>query len=511
MTSINTPSLETRVPSFGIGGISIGFRMSCRIAAMSVAGLLAACGGGGGDGSTGTTTVTGTSTNTSSDTGSSSSSTSSSTTSSSSSSGSSSGTTSSGTCDITVTTADSYSKIEAANPGQTVCIAPGTYRFRVTLTKTGTATSPIVIRALDPNNRPVFDYQGSSYRVDHWPGSYSSSDAYRSAWRVTGSYYTIDGIIIQGANNRYENWANFDNTAGIRYLNSRNLTVRNSRLYDNDMGIQGGGSNTVIEYTEFDNNGNPYSDQSHNIYILGGDNFTLRYSYSHDCRGGQNFHIRARNATVAYNWFQNASDYEGDMMTNQTTYDPGNNGIQNMLFIGNVVVQNPNPGNGNKLMTFYNDTGAANIQMNLTAYWNTFVFTQAGVGTSAAAVQFSTATLTSGTVLFSNNVVMAPAARSVFTTDGGSGVFNKSGTNNFFPTGSAISSLVNTKFGADVLFTNAAGKDYSLQAASPATGWASTGVTPKPVSKFSAPPTAGGLLAGKFADRSVVTNPGAIQ
>lgn len=419
-------------------------------------------------------------------------------------------------CTVTVTTSDSpavaYGKIEAATAGQTVCISPGTYQFRVTLAKVGTAGAPIVIRALDPANRPVFDYTSNTHDVTGWPGSYSASDAVRSAWRVTGAYYVIDGIVIQGANNAFSNWAVNDNTAGIRYLNSSNLTIRNSRLYNNDMGVQGGGSNTVIEYTEFDANGNPNTDQSHNIYILGGDNFTLRHSYSHDARGGQNFHVRARNATLAYNWFQNAADYEGDMMTNQTAYDAGNNGLQNLLFVGNVVVQNPTPANESKLITIYNDTGGAGYSMNLYALWNTFVFKEAARSSAnTAVIRFSTSTLGSGSVVFSNNVVSAPASRSAIFTDGGGGSVAECGTNNYFPNGSSVSPIINTRFGTDVLFTDAATRDYSLQAGSPASGYASTAVTPQPGSSFGTPPTPGALLFGSMSSRASVTNSGAIQ
>ena len=391
-----------------------------------------------------------------------------------------------------------------------MCISPGTYHFRVTLTKTGTASAPITIRALDPNNRPVFDYTSSSHSVDGWPGSYNASDAVRSAWRVTGAYYIIDGIIIQGANNASNNWNIYDNTAGIRYLKSTNLTVRNCRLYNNDMGIQGGGSNTVVEYTEFDHNGAPATDQSHNVYILGGDNFTLRYSYLHDSVGGQNFHIRARNATVAYNWIQNASAYEGDMMANQPEYDAGANGIQTMLFMGNVVVQSANPNNYTKLIALYNQPESGNMTFNLTAVWNTFVFKEASQTTGSGVVQLVKGTnySTTGNIVFSNNIVAGVNPRSAVIVKSGSGTSNVSGTNNFFLTGSSVSSLVSTKFASNVLFNSGA---YTLQATSPAVGYANTSVTPAPAWRFNATPTTGGLLSGKISARTSTTNLGALQ
>jgi hypothetical protein len=423
------------------------------------------------------------------------------------------------TCDIVITPSDSYDKIEAATPGQTVCISPGTYHFRLNLAKAGTATAPIIIKALDPANRPVFDYTSSSHDVSGWPGSYSAGDAVRSAWRVTGSYYVIDGIIIQGANNAFNNWKNYDNTAGIRYLNSSHLTVRNCRLYNNDMGIQGGGSNTVIEYTEFDHNGAPASDQSHNLYILGGDVFTLQYSYLHDSVGGQNFHIRARSATVAYNWIQNAADYEGDMMANQSNYDAGANGVQSMLFIGNVVVQNANPANPTKLIVLFNSPETGAMTMNLTAVWNTFVFKDPSLGTqstNSAPIQFNKGGSypMNGTITFSNNIVAGLGARSavlINTAYGTLGTVTIAGTNNFFITGSNVSTLTNTKFASDVLFTNAGSGDYTLQSSSPAFGFASNSVTPQPAWHFSTLPfSKPAALASDLSPRTILTNPGAL-
>src|SRR5437879_2780550 len=51
---------------------------------------------------------------------------------------------------INVTPTDSYTKIEAAQAGDEVIIAPGTYTFRVHLTAKAPASNPINIHALDP-------------------------------------------------------------------------------------------------------------------------------------------------------------------------------------------------------------------------------------------------------------------------------------------------------------------------------------------------------------------------
>ena len=55
---------------------------------------------------------------------------------------------------ISVGPSDSYQKIESAQAGDEVVIAPGTYAFRVHLTQVGTADKPIIIRARDPAQPP---------------------------------------------------------------------------------------------------------------------------------------------------------------------------------------------------------------------------------------------------------------------------------------------------------------------------------------------------------------------
>src|SRR4051794_26854502 len=70
---------------------------------------------------------------------------------------------------INVGPADGYAKIESAQAGDEVVLAPGTYSFRVYLTKHGTPGSPIVVRALDPANPPVWDF--GSTLVENAAGS----------------------------------------------------------------------------------------------------------------------------------------------------------------------------------------------------------------------------------------------------------------------------------------------------------------------------------------------------
>src|SRR5882757_29658 len=82
---------------------------------------------------------------------------------------------------INVTTNDNYTKIESAKAGDEVVIAPGTYTFRVYLTKQASITNPIIIRAQDPANPPVWDFTNTL--VESAPGSYTAGDRGRGGWQ----------------------------------------------------------------------------------------------------------------------------------------------------------------------------------------------------------------------------------------------------------------------------------------------------------------------------------------
>src|SRR6516162_2170719 len=214
---------------------------------------------------------------------------------------------------INVTPADSYTKIESAMPGDEVVIAPGTYRFRVYLTQAAPANTPIIIRAQDPNNRPIWDLSGGN--VEDAPGSYTAGDRGRGCWQLSGATnIQISGLVIQECHTATYN------SAGLRYYNaSRGIKLKDVIFRRNDNGLTGGtlDSELTAEFCEFDSNGNLNASQSgptHNIYIYGG-TFALRYSYAHDPTQGQNFHIRAKDSVIEYNWFARPMSYSGDLMT----------------------------------------------------------------------------------------------------------------------------------------------------------------------------------------------------
>ncbi len=362
---------------------------------------------------------------------------------------------------INISPGDGYAKIEAAKPGDDVVIAPGTYKFRVHLTQQAPANNPITIRAADPTNPPVWDL--GSTLVEAAPGSYTGGDRGRGCWQLSGATNVhISGLVIAGCHNLGAN------SAGLRYYNgSAGIVLRDIVFRDNDNGLTGGSqdSEILVEFCEFDSNGTlaaSSSAPSHNIYIYGG-TFKLLYSYAHDPIQGQNFHIRAQRATLAYNWFARAKAYEGDLMTDDD-YDGSGTFTQQLTFVGNVIFQGTTQENRSQIIAVYNDAGDAGLTLNVTLAYNTFV---GPLGGHAALVHLSNADGTPMNAQVDNNLIVGAGA-AVSVEDSSTG--HVSGTHNWLTAGTASSGLTETVVGLDPMFKNAANEDFTLAEASTAIG-----------------------------------------
>ncbi|HXU63749.1 MAG TPA: hypothetical protein VN962_18755 [Polyangia bacterium] len=362
---------------------------------------------------------------------------------------------------INVAPGDSYTKIEAAKPGDEVVIAPGTYGFRVYLTQQAPAGNPIVIRAADPSNPPIWDL-GAGY-VEDAPGSYTAGDRGRGCWQLSGATnIQISGLVITGCHG-----ADAD-SAGMRYYEgTKGILLSNVVFRGNDNGLTGGSqaSQITVEFCEFDANGTllaSSSSPSHNIYVYGGD-FTLRYSYVHDPVQAQNFHIRAQTSVIEYNWFARAASYAGDLMTDDD-YDGSSTFTQDMTLRGNVIVQGATQSNDSQIVAVYNDARAAGLTLNVTLLYNTFVGPSGG---RASLVHLSNADGTPMNAELDDNLIVgATSATHVEVTSVG----KVTGTHNWLPTGADATGLAATVFGASPGFSNAAQADYTLAAGSTAIG-----------------------------------------
>lgn len=359
---------------------------------------------------------------------------------------------------INVTTNDNYTKIENAQAGDEVVIAPGIYAFRVYLARA--ATNTITIRALDPANPPIWDFGATL--LDSAPGSYTAGDKARGAWQFSGAKnYSISGIIFRNCRN------NSKNAGAIRYYNgTTNLYIKNCLFAFNDNGMTGGtqDSEALVEFCEFATNGNPAASLSaptHNIYIYGG-YLTLRYCFLHDSAQGQNFHIRCRESTLEYNWFARANNYDGDLMSDDDFSGSGPFS-QLMVLRGNVFIQNPLPGNHSQTLAMFNDAGLTNLTLNLRAICNTYV----GANTNAAFVHLSNADGTRMTAEVVNNIIYGTKTASLIE-DANRGTVV--GGFNWLQTNASPGLLTNSFQTQTPGFRNLPAKDFTLAAGSACIG-----------------------------------------
>jgi hypothetical protein len=399
---------------------------------------------------------------------------------------------------IHVTPADTYAKIEGANAGDEVIVAPGTYAFRVYLTKQAPASAPIHIHAEDPANPPVWD-PGTTL-VENTPGSYGGGDKGRGCWQVSGgTNYVIEGIVFTHCRTAS------NNSAGIRYYNGASgLVVRSCVFRDNDDGMTGGtqDSEATVEFCEFDHNGNTSASSSaptHNLYIYGG-TFTLRYSYVHDPAQAQNFHIRAKTALIESNWFARAASYEGDLMTDDD-YAGGSTFAQSIVLRGNVFVQGTTQANTGQIFVLYNDTGASGLTLSAHVLYNTLV----GAGGHAAFVHLSNADGTPMQAQVDDNVVSGTSVP-VLVEDASHATV--SGTHNWLATGAAAGALAGSVVGSAPGFANPTASDFHLAPGSACIGGASVaGVADLPGTEYWEDET----VTRQYRVRSTVLDIGAFE
>jgi hypothetical protein len=346
-----------------------------------------------------------------------------------------------------------YTNIESARPGDQVLIAHGTYAFRVYLTQQATPANPIIIRAQDPANPPVWDF--GTTLVENAKGSYTAGDRGRGGWQFSGAKnYSLSGVVFKNCRT-----ASF-NSAGIRYYNgTTNLYVKDCVFTQNDNGMTGGTqeSAATVEFCEFAANGNTNASAgapTHNLYIYGG-YFTLRYCYIHDPVQAQNFHIRSRSAVVEYNWVARAQSYEGDLMTDDDFTGPGPFS-QSMTLRGNLFLQSAAPNNHGQEVAIFNDNGSiSNLTLSVRAMFNTFI----GNGGSTAFVHLSNADRTRMTLEESDNIIYGTTQPYLVENAAFATI---AGQNNWLPLTASTAGLTGSVQSASPDFRSVSAKDFTL-------------------------------------------------
>jgi hypothetical protein len=153
---------------------------------------------------------------------------------------------------------------------------------------------------------------------------------------VTSNNATVENIEFSGAAVSINNG---ENGAGIR-ADGSGLTVCNGYFHDNQNGILDASGVVLVEYSEFNHNGQcpPTNNCSHNMYFSTTvTRFTLRYSYSHRAHEGHLVKSRAIENYILYN---RITDEDGDA---SYEIDLPNGGLS--FIIGNVIEQSASTGN----------------------------------------------------------------------------------------------------------------------------------------------------------------------
>jgi hypothetical protein len=126
----------------------------------------------------------------------------------------------------------------------------------------------------------------------------------KAIWVIAGDDVTVDNITFSGAR------VPDQNGAGIR-AEGRNLTVRNSRFYDNENGILGGavqGSTVLIESSVFERNGKCAAHCAHGIYVNAIDRLDIVNSIFRQQRVGHHIKSRARALAVSGSTIEDGPD-----------------------------------------------------------------------------------------------------------------------------------------------------------------------------------------------------------
>jgi hypothetical protein len=350
--------------------------------------------------------------------------------------------------------ADDYAKLEAALAGDVVLIEPGTYRFRVELTQQGTAESPIVIRAADPRNRPVWDLAGND--TEDWPGSYTAGDRGRGCWQVFGgTHYQISGIVFQ--NCRSANHL----SAGLRSRSAGALILSDLRFASNDEGLFLEADDAVVEFCDFEGNGSLGFSGNSQLFHRGG-RLSVRASRFRNGVRLHSIYSESEAAEIEYNVVTGAGLFEGQFT--------GVVGLptSRVLLRGNLVVQSPTAANDAHVFATYH-SAAGTPSLEFVAVWNTFI---ANSGSDPTVLRFRNDAFARHDATVSNNL-FAGTTRVYEIEDPSLLNYSMSGTTNWLEADAGAGVLVQSVRGASPHFADGGRLGAELDPSSACVGAAS--------------------------------------
>ncbi len=166
---------------------------------------------------------------------------------------------------------------------------------------------------------------------------------------------TIDGFELRAAHNLSHNGA------GIRINAASNVTVKNCKIHDCDMGVMSNGipgdahaaENQLIDHCDIYRNGS-FADPgfNHNLY-LGGTSVTVQFCKIHDSQTGHNLKSRAHFNRIQYNSIYASSNRELDFVDAWDTQRP----FSNVLLLGNVIHKDVNAKGNRGVIHFGQERG----------------------------------------------------------------------------------------------------------------------------------------------------------
>jgi Right handed beta helix region len=126
----------------------------------------------------------------------------------------------------------------------------------------------------------------------------------KAIWVIVGDDVTVDNITFSGAR------VPDQNGAGIR-AEGRNLTIRNSRFFDNENGILAApieGSTILIEHSLFERNGKCAQNCAHGLYVNRIDHLKIVDSIFREQRAGHHIKSGARTTEVIGSIIEDGQD-----------------------------------------------------------------------------------------------------------------------------------------------------------------------------------------------------------
>lgn len=216
--------------------------------------------------------------------------------------------------------------IAAANAGDTIEIAAGTYENDYAIVRT--------------NGLKLVGVGGMAVLNSH--GMIPNGKA---IWVVQGDDIVIENVEFCGARVRDRNGA------GIRQ-EGKNLTLRHCGFFDNENGILGGSGDSVIDiqHCEFAFNSLVARPGTHNLYIGRAKKLIFKFNYSHHAKVAHLLKSRAEENMIAYNRIADESDGSSSYVVNVP------NGGKCMI-IGNILHQGPKC--QNRVIVAYGEEGVS--------------------------------------------------------------------------------------------------------------------------------------------------------